>query len=369
MDEGWTRWVLEQYGFDVRHAASRGLQVAAHRQSRRRHPGRRCADADRGGGGGRGGRGGRRRAVRPEYADQLTRGRPHGVRAVRPRRRHARLPEHREHVRDPAVQAAGARTSWRDCASEEFFLHGTIVERDDRSVAAGDGGHAGEGGGVRRQQSGVRDRRKDSRARCWRDTRIRIAAAVGLSDRREVPERQGGGAGRAARRRPRHAARLPAGVARPAVRHVQVLFNRRGVSLRERRRAVRRAREVDEAALRDRADQAHAHAIADVEPSAPRSRRPSTGVPASRTHVPFGPAPVTIASNTSPMRSRASSAAAAFLRQALDLVRRVFLLGAVLGERRQLGQRVRRRLRRQRRLDQPLRERSGKRRFGAVEWE
>ena len=75
MDEGWTRWVLEQYGFDVRDAASCRLQVAARRASRRGDPGRRCAAANRGSGrrprprrpGAAAGR-----QVRPEYADRLT---------------------------------------------------------------------------------------------------------------------------------------------------------------------------------------------------------------------------------------------------------------------------------------------------------
>ena len=32
MDEGWTRWVLEQYGFEYVTLRPRGLQVSAHRQ-------------------------------------------------------------------------------------------------------------------------------------------------------------------------------------------------------------------------------------------------------------------------------------------------------------------------------------------------
>ena len=46
MDEGWTRWVLEQYGFEYRHAPSRRTSSAPLRQKVDvAHPRRRCADA------------------------------------------------------------------------------------------------------------------------------------------------------------------------------------------------------------------------------------------------------------------------------------------------------------------------------------
>ena len=120
MDEGWTRWLLEQYGFEFvtlhpedfktplgdkvdvliladdaripvegggRRARRRGGQAGA----ARRWPERRRAVPPPGGGR----RGGAGRAVRPEYAYTLTRGRPAGVRRVRPRRRHPRLLQQR----------------------------------------------------------------------------------------------------------------------------------------------------------------------------------------------------------------------------------------------------------------------------------
>ena len=75
MDEGWTRWVLEQYGFSFDRRSSGGLQVAARAEDRRADHRRRCARA----GGGRGRPAAadavaRRPAVRPEYAYQLTAG-------------------------------------------------------------------------------------------------------------------------------------------------------------------------------------------------------------------------------------------------------------------------------------------------------
>ena len=53
MDEGWTRWLLEQYGFSFRHRPSRRFQVAADGQDRRADHRRRCPRADCGRGGGR----------------------------------------------------------------------------------------------------------------------------------------------------------------------------------------------------------------------------------------------------------------------------------------------------------------------------
>ena len=158
MDEGWTRWVLEQYGFapiavhpeDFKSPLAQKIDVLI------------IADDARvpvaGAAAGRGGRGGAAATVRPEYAYQLTAGRPAGLRAVRPRRRHRRLPEQRQHLRDPAVQAAGEERRRRTAA--RGILPARLDRRGhDRSDAPGDGGHAGEGRGVRRRQPGVRDRR------------------------------------------------------------------------------------------------------------------------------------------------------------------------------------------------------------------
>src|SRR5262249_46364554 len=73
MDEGWTRWVLEQYGFDYVtlhpadfHAPLAGKVDVVILADDARIP-------VEGGGAGRGGRGGGGgRAVRPEYADVVT---------------------------------------------------------------------------------------------------------------------------------------------------------------------------------------------------------------------------------------------------------------------------------------------------------
>ena len=128
MDEGWTRWVLEQYGFtlipvhpeDFKSPLADKIDVADHR--------RRCARA--GGGRARRTRRARRRAgaVRPEYAYQLTpddlQGFEQFVRGGGTRR----LPEQRQHVRHPAAEAAGAATSSPACGREDFFLRGSIVQ-------------------------------------------------------------------------------------------------------------------------------------------------------------------------------------------------------------------------------------------------
>ncbi len=115
MDEGWSRWVLEQYGFspiaihpeDFKSPLAQKIDVLI------------IADDARvpvaGAPAGRGGRGGAAPAVRPEYAYQLTAERSAGLRAVRPRRRHPRLPEQREHLRDSAVQAPGQERRRRAC--------------------------------------------------------------------------------------------------------------------------------------------------------------------------------------------------------------------------------------------------------------
>ncbi len=116
MDEGWSRWVLEQYGFspiaihpeDFKSPLAQKIDVLI------------IADDARvpvaGAPAGRGGRGGAAPAVRPEYAYQLTRERSAGLRAVRPRRRHPRVSEQREHLRDSAVQAPGQERGRRIAA-------------------------------------------------------------------------------------------------------------------------------------------------------------------------------------------------------------------------------------------------------------
>jgi hypothetical protein len=128
MDEGWTRWLLEQYGFsyllvhpddfkspltdkidvliiadDARVPIAGGcvgrtrpfdwLRAAGRRRPRRTPGVRVSADAER----------------------------PAGVRAVRAQRRHACLPQQRERFRDSAVQAAGAQCGRRTAAGGVFL--------------------------------------------------------------------------------------------------------------------------------------------------------------------------------------------------------------------------------------------------------
>jgi hypothetical protein len=84
MDEGWTRWLLEQYGFEFVtlrptdfHAPLADKVDVVILADDARIPvegegGRPSTDSGQGGGRGGGGRGGERRAVRPEYAYALT---------------------------------------------------------------------------------------------------------------------------------------------------------------------------------------------------------------------------------------------------------------------------------------------------------
>ena len=58
--------------------------------------------------------------------------------------------------------------------------------------------------------------------------------------------------------------------------------------------------------------QLHVDAIADVEPLLAAHEHAFIGGDPTRTNVPFGDAPVTSASNRSPMRDATSSAAADF---------------------------------------------------------
>ena len=89
------------------------------RQGRRRDPGRRCAAAD----GGRGGRSRRRRwrerrwrrAGPARVRRSADAGRPAGVRAVRPRRRHARLPQQRERRSRSSSSSCRSATSSPAC--------------------------------------------------------------------------------------------------------------------------------------------------------------------------------------------------------------------------------------------------------------
>ena len=108
--------MLEQYGFSL---DRRCIPRTSSRRSAQKIDVLIIADDARvpvaGAAAGRGGRGGAAPTVRPEYAYQLTAGDLQGFEQFVRGGGTARLPEQREHLRDPAVQAAGAGTSSPDC--------------------------------------------------------------------------------------------------------------------------------------------------------------------------------------------------------------------------------------------------------------
>ena len=158
MDEGWTRWVLEQYGFeyvtlrpaDFKSPLTGKVDVVI------------LADDARlpieGAAGGRGG------GWSGEAAARSVPSTPTGC-----RRRTSRRFE--QFVRGGgtliclntastfAIQQfkLPVKNVVAGLGPDEFFLRGIDRRSHDRSGAPGDGRHAGEGGGVRRQQPGVRD--------------------------------------------------------------------------------------------------------------------------------------------------------------------------------------------------------------------
>ena len=135
--------------------------------------------------------------------------RTRGFRAVRPRRRHGHLPQHGVHVRDPAVQAAGQERRRRSAP------RGVLPARHDRrsrrpsrrtQVMAG----LPEKAAVFADNSPVFETLDGFKGRVLAKIRgQRLAAPLRISDRREAPRRQGGGARRAARSRTRHPPWIP----------------------------------------------------------------------------------------------------------------------------------------------------------------
>ena len=226
MDEGWTRWVLEQYGFAYVTLHPEDFKSPLDRQGRRADPGRRCAAADRSGRG-RGGRGGAVAAAGPVARSAPST--PIGCRADD-------LAAFEQFVRGGgtlvclnnasnfAIQqfklpvknvVAGLRP-------EEFFLRGTIVEVTTDPTQPVMAGHAGEG--ARCSSTAVpvfetQDGFKGHVLARYQDSGSPLLSGYLIGEKSHA--RQGRGARRAARRGPRRPARLPAGVARPAVRHVQ----------------------------------------------------------------------------------------------------------------------------------------------------
>ena len=159
MDEGWTRWVLEQYGFayDAVHpedfktplARARSTCLIIADDARVPVAGRPRGRGGRGGGGGRRAAGVRVSAdCRPICSDfeQFVRG--GGTR---------RLSEQREHVRHPAVQAAGEERRRRPAARKSSSCAARSSRSSPTPTHPVMAGHAGQGGGVRRRQPGVRD--------------------------------------------------------------------------------------------------------------------------------------------------------------------------------------------------------------------
>ena len=228
MDAGWTRWVLEQYGFDF----------VTLRPSDFHSPLREKVDvvvladgatppvSGGGGGGGRGGGGGARQ-VRPEYAD--------------PGMSDQDLAAFDAFVRGGgslvclnnssnfAIQRLKlAREERCERASSRGVLSARLDRRGDhRPCQPGDGRNDRTAPRVRRRQSGVRDTGGLQRDRPGPLQGDRIASSVWIFDRRKVRAGQGGGAGRSPRPGARRVTRLPAPVARPAVRHVQGAVQRR----------------------------------------------------------------------------------------------------------------------------------------------
>ncbi len=127
MDEGWTRWVLEQYGFDFitlrpadfRTPLADTVDVVV------------LADDARipveGAAGGRGGRGGGARAVRPEYADTVSQA---DVEAFERFVRAGGAVACRNSATAFAIQQfkLPVRNAVAGLGSQEFFLRGSIVE-------------------------------------------------------------------------------------------------------------------------------------------------------------------------------------------------------------------------------------------------
>ena len=100
-------------------------------------------------------------------------------RGVRPRRRHARLLQPQQHLRDRSSQAAGEERR-RRAQPPEFFVGGSLLNVVVDPAPSRDGRHARARGRVLRQRPGVRDRWKASTARCSRAIRTRDVLASGF---------------------------------------------------------------------------------------------------------------------------------------------------------------------------------------------
>jgi hypothetical protein len=214
MAAGWTRWLLDQYGFeyitlrpaDFHSPLLSRIDVLVMPDGTRLR-----------GGAATGGRGAS--TVRPELRRRYDAGRSRRDRSICTERWNVRLCQYLLRIPDSAVQAA--RHQQRQWSTTGGILPPRLDRRSrDRHGTSDHGRNAGDGGVVRRRGASLRD---TSRL-CGVDTRQiydpRLPAAVWLLDRRQISFREERGTGRAARIRTRRPAGVSPGVARPAIRDV-----------------------------------------------------------------------------------------------------------------------------------------------------
>ncbi len=245
MDEGWTQWLLDQYGFTYTVLTNADIQagdlgarydvILIASDSPRSimsgyAKGTRSAALR-----GRAGRRGRARA-----------------RCVRERRGHARLLQFQRRLRHRAAPPAGEERGGRPPA-EGLLRQRFDPARHRRPRASGDGRHAARGQRVLRRQSGVHHARRLPRLGADEVSERRLAAPVRLSARRAAPAGLRRRARRAARRRPRGAGGLPPAVARPAGRDVPRGVQRGAVRPRRVESRLRVAGVLDRAQARRQA--------------------------------------------------------------------------------------------------------------------
>ena len=226
MDEGWTRWVLDQYGFEYVRVPGADIQAG---HLRDKIDVLLITDEARGvfeGGGGRGGGGGGAAAVSRRRANPEQRRSRESARRIRARRRHARLLQSQQHVRDRQSAPAGEKRGGRH--QPHAVLHGHLAAQRATSITsqrvmAGMPDQAAvfyDGGPVFETTEGF----KGAVLAKYQDTGSPLASGYMLGEK--LPARQSRRARRLTRRRPRRAARLPAAVARPAVRDLQSYLQR-----------------------------------------------------------------------------------------------------------------------------------------------
>ncbi len=211
MDEGWTRWLLEQYGFDylnLRPGDFRGSPL------RERIDVLVIADEARGllDGYAKG-------SVPPQYRGWDRRRRRTCARRVRARRRHPRDVQSRQPLRDRPASPAGEECGGH--CEAPGVLHGRFDPRGgSRHDAARDGRHARARGDLRGRQPRIRHARGLQGPGACTLPEGGLATALRLHRGRETDQREGRGPRRGARQGTRRAARLPPPMARAAIRHL-----------------------------------------------------------------------------------------------------------------------------------------------------